>query len=211
MTEDDVGALSPAQARIVDAALALFASHGVGGTSLQMIADRVGVTKAAVYHQYPTKDEIVLAAAGAELAMLDRVVRRAEDEPTARRARDALVVGMVDLTIARRQTVATILGDPAVVGFFDQHEQFRDVMHRMHRLLHDGDTGADARVRTAMLIAAISGAATHPFVVDLDDETLRTELLRMARRLLGLRSRPDGTISATAAGTRRDDGSGQRR
>ena len=33
--------------RIIDAALELFAEHGVGGTSLQMIADRVGVTKAA--------------------------------------------------------------------------------------------------------------------------------------------------------------------
>ena len=28
-----------------------------------MIADELGVTKAAVYHQYKTKDEIVLAAA----------------------------------------------------------------------------------------------------------------------------------------------------
>ena len=28
-----------------------------------MIADKIGVTKAAVYHQYQTKEEIVLAAA----------------------------------------------------------------------------------------------------------------------------------------------------
>src|SRR5689334_14173118 len=45
-----------AQQRIVDAAVPLFAEHGVGGTSLQMIADAVGVTKAAVYHQFKTKD-----------------------------------------------------------------------------------------------------------------------------------------------------------
>ena len=58
---------SAAQARIISAALELFARNGVGGTSLQMIADSIGVTKAAVYHQYNTKDEIVLAAAEAEL------------------------------------------------------------------------------------------------------------------------------------------------
>ena len=58
---------SAAQARIISAALELFAQNGVGGTSLQMIADAIGVTKAAVYHQYNTKDEIVLAAAEAEL------------------------------------------------------------------------------------------------------------------------------------------------
>ena len=62
---------SAAQTRIVTAALALFAEHGVNGTSLQMIADAIGVTKAAVYHQFKTKDEIVLAAAEVELAKLE--------------------------------------------------------------------------------------------------------------------------------------------
>ena len=33
-----------AQTRIIDAALALFAEHGISGTSLQMIADAIGVT-----------------------------------------------------------------------------------------------------------------------------------------------------------------------
>ena len=55
---------SAAQTRIIDATLPLFGDHGVSGTSLQMIADRLGVTKAAVHHQFPTKDEIVAMAAG---------------------------------------------------------------------------------------------------------------------------------------------------
>ena len=37
-----------------------------------------------------------------------------------------------------------------------------------------------------MLIAAISGAVMHPFVADLDDELVRAELLRLARRFLAL-------------------------
>ena len=41
-------------------------------------------------------------------------------------------------------------------------------------------------VRTAMLVAAVSGAATHPFVADLEDDVLRIELLHLARRFLGL-------------------------
>ena len=52
-----------AQTRILVAALDLFADHGVSGTSLQMIADAIGVTKAAVYHQFKTKDEIIIAVA----------------------------------------------------------------------------------------------------------------------------------------------------
>ena len=58
---------SAAQLRIITAAFDLFARHGVSGTSLQMIADSIGVTKAAVYHQYPTKDEIVIAVAEVDL------------------------------------------------------------------------------------------------------------------------------------------------
>jgi AcrR family transcriptional regulator len=50
-----------AQTRILSAALDLFADHGVSGTSLQMIADAVGVTKAAVYHKFKTKEEVVIA------------------------------------------------------------------------------------------------------------------------------------------------------
>jgi len=78
---------SPARDRVVAAALDLFAEYGVSGTSLQMIADRMGVTKAAVYHQFRTKDEIVLAAAESELAQLLPVLDAAEAEPTARKAR----------------------------------------------------------------------------------------------------------------------------
>ncbi len=167
-------------------ALELFSQHGVAGTSLQMIADALGVTKAAVYHQFNTKDEIVLAAAEVELAQLESVVDAAEAQPSSKLARNVLLEGIVDLTVARRRTVNAILSDPVVVGFFADHETWRDVMHRLRRLLIGDDAGPEARVRTAMLVAAISGAATHPFVADLDDDVLRIELLRLARRFLGL-------------------------
>ena len=167
-------------------ALELFTQHGVAGTSLQMIADGLGVTKAAVYHQFNTKDEIVLAAAEVELAKLESVVYAAETQPSSKQARNALIEGIVDLTVDRRRTVNTILSDPVVVGFFVEHETWRDVMHRLRRLLIGEDAGPEARVRTAMLVAAISGAATHPFVADLDDDVLRVELLRLGRRFLGL-------------------------
>ena len=60
-----------AQWRVINAALKLFAHNGVGGTSLRMIATELGVTVAAVYHQYNTKDEIIYAAAESELRRLE--------------------------------------------------------------------------------------------------------------------------------------------
>jgi hypothetical protein len=79
-----------------------------------------------------------------------------------------------------------MLSDPVIVTFFAKDETFREVMHRLRRLLIGDDTGPESRVRTAMLVAAISGAVMHPIVGDLDDDVLRAELLRLARRFLGL-------------------------
>lgn len=189
---------SAAQARIISAALELFAQNGVGGTSLQMIADAIGVTKAAVYHQYKTKDEIVLAAAKAELERVDSVVRAAEAEPSRARARKTLITGMVDLAVAHRHTVSTILNDPVIVRFFVEQESFRPVMDRMSRVLMGDECGHEARVSTAMLTAAISGTVMHPLVAGLDDEVLRAELQRLAERLVpAMNTKPKQSQSAT--------------
>ena len=62
--------LSATQDRILSAALELFGEHGVNGTSYQMVADTLGVTKAAIYHQFKTKDDIVIAVTERELSKL---------------------------------------------------------------------------------------------------------------------------------------------
>jgi len=179
---------SAAQERTIATALDLFAQHGVAGTSLQMIADALGVTKAAVYHQFKTKDEIVLAVAEAELSRLETVIAAAETQPSPALARDGLVVGIVDLAVEHRRTMSAILSDPVIGRFYAKHEPFRDVMARLSRVLAGDDACPDAYVSVAMLTAAISGAVMHPLVVGLDDETLRAQLLQLARRFLDIPS-----------------------
>lgn len=173
-----------AQGRVVAAALKLFAEHGVGGTSLRMIAGELGVTVAAVYHQYNTKHEIVVAALESELLRLQAVVDAAEAEPTAALARESLIAGMVELTIGVGRSLSAVLSDPIVTGSFRRDAGYRSVLRRIRRLLIGNDTTRSARIRTATFIAAINGAATHPFLADLDDETLRSELLYVAHQLL---------------------------
>jgi AcrR family transcriptional regulator len=175
----------PAQERTINAALDLFAEHGVGGTSLQMIADALGVTKAAIYYQFKTKDEIVIAAAGAELARVEAVVEAAEAEPSRARARALLVTQIVDLAVQRRRLESTLLGDPVIIRYFAHHKPFHQVMDRLYRLLMGDDAGPEARLQGAMFTAAIGGAAMHPLAMDLDDETLREQLQTLALRFLG--------------------------
>jgi len=188
VSSTSAGEYTAAQSHTITTALDLFAQHGVAGTSLQMIADSLGVTKAAVYHQFKTKDEIVLAVAEAQLARLQSVIEAAEGEPSAAQARDQLVVGIVDLAVEHRRTMSAILSDPVIARFYARHEPFRDVMTRLSRVLTGDDAKPDAQLSAAMLTAAISGAVMHPLVVGLDDETLRAQLLRLARRFLDIPS-----------------------
>jgi hypothetical protein len=62
------------------------------------------------------------------------------------------------------------------------------------------DAGREDLVPAAMLIAAIGGAVMDPLVADLDDDELRTHLLRVARRFLALPDpAPDLTAPARAS------------
>jgi AcrR family transcriptional regulator len=175
---------TPARTRVIEAALALFAEHGIGGTSLQMIADAIGVTKAAVYHQYNTKEEIVLAVAQVVLAGLEAAVTDAEAERSRARAREELVARMIDLAVERRRMASVIQRDPVMLRFLEEHAPFRRVMERVNRVLMGGAFDARARVQAAVLASAIAGAVLHPLALDLDDASLRSQLLKQVRRLL---------------------------
>ena len=173
-----------AQTRIIEAALILFAEHGISGTSLQMIADAIGVTKAAVYHVYNTKDEIILAVATPILSRLEAAVTVAEAERSRSRAREVLIAGMIDLAVERRHMASVLQRDPIMLRFLEEHPPFRRVMERVNRVLMGGASDPRARVQAAMLAAGIAGAVIHPLVLDLDDERLRAHLLKQARELL---------------------------
>jgi AcrR family transcriptional regulator len=172
---------SPAKARTVEAAIDLFTTHGVGATSLQMIADSVGITKAAIYHQFKTKDEIVIAAAEANMSRLEEVLDAAEAEPA---PLEHLLAGFIDLAIEQRRMVNLLQTDPVMVRLLDQHPPFRALMDRLYRLLSSGDPSGDGRVPVAIISAAIGGAVASPLLGAEDHELLRAHLLDLAQRLL---------------------------
>jgi AcrR family transcriptional regulator len=176
---------SPAQTRVLTAALELFADHGVSGTSLQMIADRIGVTKAAVYHQYQSKQEIVLAVAEREMAPLEDALERAEKQRSRARGRKALLAQVIDMAVTRRRWVRALQNDPVMVRVLAQHQPLAELMDRIYGLLL-GDQQPRTKVKIAMMGATIGATVVHPLVADLDDDILREELTSVAARLFDL-------------------------
>ena len=172
-----------ARERLLVAALDLFTEHGVSGTSLQMIADRLGVTKAAVYHQFQSKDDIVLAVIAPALHRLAEVAEVAEAQRGSAARRETVLAGVVDLVVGFRKVVATLSFDPVVLRLVRGHPALRH-LQRVRRLL--GGTAPDpgSRVRMAVISGGLMMAGADPAVAGLDDEDFRDHLLAAGRRIL---------------------------
>jgi AcrR family transcriptional regulator len=175
-----------AQTRILKAALDLFAQHGVSGTSLQMIADAIGVGKAAVYFQFKTKAQIIIAVTEMQLARLEDALETAEAEQNWPRARELLLDRVIDLAVEQRHMVGVMQSDPVIVRFLAEHRPFQLFLERLYAALIGDDTGPGTLVQAAMLSGAIGSAVKHPLVTGLDDATLRSHLLRLTQRLVDL-------------------------
>ncbi|CAM3653493.1 TetR/AcrR family transcriptional regulator [Kibdelosporangium persicum] len=83
-----MGARSDTKEKIQDVALELFGEQGYDKTSLREIAERLGVTKAALYYHFKTKEEIItslLQAAGERLDVVSEWLAGKEPTPENRR------------------------------------------------------------------------------------------------------------------------------
>lgn len=180
-----------ARARVIEAALGLFAETGFSGTSLQMIAERLGVTKAAVYYQFRAKEEIVLAVLDDALAEMSQLADAAEAAGTAGAGRDAeqaavrsLLPGLVDLTLNHRHALVALARDPQFVRIVEEHPDFRSVIERVHRLLLGPAPDVRRRVAVSLIGTGLSHVSVDPELADLDDAALREHLLGLAEGLL---------------------------
>ena len=160
---------------------------GVSGTSLQMIADRLGVTKAAVYHKFPTKDEIVLAVIEPALARLAPIAEAAERHraPNARRQRT--LGGIIDLVVEHRRLAAVLSYDPVVMRLVREHAVVA-TLERLLALLAGPEPDVATRVGVAMVAGGLISVGADPGMAELPDDELRRQLLTTACRTLGIRT-----------------------
>ena len=159
--------------RTLRTALDLFAEHGVGATSYQMIADAIGVTKGAIYHQFKTKDEIIIAVAEMELAKLEDALEAAEAEDNPERGRELLLNRIIEHVVEHRRGANTFQFDPIIVRLLSDHEPFQRFVERLYGMLVGDGSGPGTLVRLAALTCVVGGTVAHPLVAGLDDETLR--------------------------------------
>ena len=173
--------------RILDSALALFSEHGYDGTTLQQIADRLGVTKAALYYYFRSKDDLLAALVTPAVIDLDRLLDAHEGLPDTPAHRRAFIEDWIDYLLTHRRLMSYMAQDLATVA---------------HPVIATGNDARRARVeaklagvglnftdqvRVAMAFRGIPRViAQYP---DADTDQLRAALLDAARALLRFRPR----------------------
>ncbi|NQX10333.1 TetR/AcrR family transcriptional regulator [Microbacteriaceae bacterium VKM Ac-2855] len=178
------GSTGSSRLRLLDAARTLFAQHGVHGTSLQMIADHIGVTKAAVYHQFKSKDEIVLATAEPAIEQLRSLVEDASMQPTQVTRFDMTVTGLVALVLDHRDFAATLPRDPEMTRILRSDERYQRHTAQMDALLIGREPSAAARVALAAAGGGLMVAGIDPSLNGVDRETMRAALTQYVRAVL---------------------------
>jgi len=173
--------------RLIEAAIDLFTQHSFAGTSLQMIADELGLTKAAIYHHFRTREQLLAAVIEPMLDELRTVVESAETKRTPHARAEHMLGGYAALAVRNRGLVAVLATDPSVATVVTDRAEWGNLIMRQLALLADVDPGPAGEVKAAMVFAGMAGAA-GPTWGNLDDDALREHLVDAGRRILGLRT-----------------------
>lgn len=97
------------QRGILEVAVAAFNEHGYDATSIGMLAERLGLSKSAIYHHVASKDELLALALDEALDGLEGALRAAEEVPGTAADRLALVLREAVLVLADRLPYVTLL------------------------------------------------------------------------------------------------------
>jgi AcrR family transcriptional regulator len=174
-----------ARGRVLEAAIALFAKHGVHGTSLQMIADRVGVGKAAVYYQFRSKEDIVLETIRPTIEELARVIRTAGALPDPKQRRVVVVSGFVEMMVRIRQLAVIFHGDPAIDQIMHHQPHFKAVADGLREIVEGPERNIAERINCSVFLSGVGRAAADPELSDIDDDDLHRALLELFGRIFG--------------------------
>lgn len=172
--------------RIQAVALELFTEQGYEKTSLREIAERLGVTKAALYYHFKSKDEIVNSFVEDRLRRMDELIDWARSQPPTLATRRALITQYADAMFSSEL--------PSVMRFFEQNQtvlkslsaglQMRDRMMRLADELCRGDDSPAAQLRAALTLFAVHSSWFAVRAPNMTDEERKKVALEVADELL---------------------------
>lgn len=176
---------------ILEVASELFTERGYEATSLRVIAERLGITKAALYYHFRNKDDILRALFEPMEGVFAELVVRLEAASNLSEWADAMswtidtVLANVDFfRLLERNRNWVEQFRESMYGFESEHAQMHE---RIQAAVHAAASGIEEEIRMFAALGAITGfddwaptlLATAP------PEVIRSELTTAARAILG--------------------------
>jgi AcrR family transcriptional regulator len=145
------------RARILDVALDLFLAQGYDGTSLRQIAEQLGVTKAALYYHFESKEDILMALHMRLHDFGKDALDSVGDKPMTLKHWAQLLDLLVDQMLAQRKLFLMHERNQAAMEKLhsEQHnEAHDDIQDRFRKILGDNRVPDRDRVRMAAAFGA---------------------------------------------------------
>jgi AcrR family transcriptional regulator len=162
----------------------LFAEHGYDGTSLQQIADAMGVTKANVYYYFRTKETLLATLLEPFLATLNELLDRAEQIADMQERRIFLIEGRIATVVESYRTIGPLhLGDPGMRRNVEITRAIDDLAKRGLRLAF-GDRPTPDEVASYWILNDLAPVLRR--LAHLPDKELRETLVLLNMRTLGI-------------------------
>jgi AcrR family transcriptional regulator len=146
-----------ARTRIQDVAMQLFIEEGYDKTSLREIAEKLGVTKAALYYHFPTKEAIVSSLTEDRVVAVAEILEWAREQPKNEEMRRELIRRYAETLRGPRaaQLIRFMERNQATVKDLVTGERMRKQMVEVMDLLSARTDPYDLQLRRSLAIFAI--------------------------------------------------------
>jgi AcrR family transcriptional regulator len=172
--------------RIQLVAIELFTENGYEATSLREIAERLGVTKAALYYHFRTKDEIIQSLVDDQVDMIEELIEWGEQQPRTLETRQEF--------LRRYSTMLHERNHFKLMRFFERNQssmqqhkagsQMRERMLHVFNLLAKPEAPLPEQIRCALAIFALHSTWFTVRDPDVSEDQRREAALEVALSLV---------------------------
>ena len=176
------------RSRVQKVALELFAEQGYEKTSLREIAERLSVTKAALYYHFKSKEDIVHSLTDDYFAEIDALLDWAKEQPRSDQTQRAILERYVGIVMSGSEVFRFMEQNRASIQAMesvkDRFARFRDRLDTLVDLLAGAEAPLRDRMRATAAVLSV-GATCHFYLQQVDDpDKLRAIVLEIATDLI---------------------------
>jgi AcrR family transcriptional regulator len=151
---------SDTRARIQRVALELFAEQGYDKTSLREIAERLDVTKAALYYHFKSKEDIVRSLVEDYMGQVDALIAWAKTQPRTPQTRGEILRRYVQIVAEGSDVFRMLHHNQAAVNSLaaakERGSVFRERMTGLVEAITEPGANMQERLRITMALGSVS-------------------------------------------------------